>query len=240
MNEQVRAPARRGVRVADGGDIDAHELELGAHVGAGEIALPRSPCNCRGDDVSPSGSRARPGRRFFRSTARIRRWRRCPGRRCGRRRRSRCRRARRPPDLRPCASSSRGRMPAENTIRSVSSSLPSANRMRCACASPSAISIVVLAGVDADAELGDARRSTRPAASSICTAIRRGANSTTCVSSPRSLSAFAASRPSRSAADDHTVLACVLALADGLQILDRAVDEAAGAIAARECGGTKG
>src|ERR1700686_3601468 len=36
-----------------------------------------------------------------------------------------------------------------------------------------------------------------PPPSSICTAMSRGANSTTCVSSPRSLSALAASRPRR-------------------------------------------
>ncbi len=40
------------------------------------------------------------------------------------------------------------------------------------------------------------RRSSRPPESSSCTAINRGANSTTCVSRPRSWSALAASRPS--------------------------------------------
>ncbi len=106
----------------------------------------------------------------------------------------------RSPTARPAAraSSSRGRMPAENTIRSVSSSLPSAKRMRCACAR---------AVDDLDAcscRCGYPRparamraRSTRPPTSSICTAISRGANSTTWVSSPRSLSALAASSPSR-------------------------------------------
>ena len=77
-------------------------------------------------------------------------------------------------------------------------------------------------------------RSTRPPASSSCTAIRRGANSTTCVSSPRSVSAFAASRPSRPPPMTVPTRARLRCRADHFEVLDRAVDEAAAAVAARD------
>ena len=48
-----------------------------------------------------------------------------------------------------------GRMPAENTMTSVSRWVPSANCMRCRCVSPSHDAGRVLADVNADAECGD-------------------------------------------------------------------------------------
>ena len=75
----------------------------------------------------PSGSPARPGRRCALPTARIRRWRRCPG--CVVWQCESMRMPPRSPTASPAAraSSSRGRMPAENTIMSVSRLVPSAN-----------------------------------------------------------------------------------------------------------------
>ena len=92
-----------------------------------------------------------------------------------------------------------------------------------------------VAGVHVDAQLLDRRaqharrRRRRPAA-----AISRGANSTTCVSRPRSRSAFAASRPSRPPPITTPTLRALRGLgADRLEVLDRAVDEAAAARRAR-------
>ncbi|VWC02957.1 hypothetical protein BSE24067_04969 [Burkholderia seminalis] len=94
------------------------------------------------------------------------------------------------------ASSSRARMPAENTIMSASRCVPSANAIRCAPSSPSTISSVFLPVCTVTPSASIFARSIRPPPSSTCTAISRGANSTTWVSSPMSRSAFAHSRPS--------------------------------------------
>ena len=98
------------------------------------------------------------------------------------------------------ASSSRGRMPAENDHDlDVELRPPSANASAGRpCRRRRAISLGHRAGVDAHAEVArSCRRSVAPPASSTCPGISRGANSTTWVSRPSCDSALAASRPSR-------------------------------------------
>ena len=78
-----------------------------------------------------------------------------------------------------------------------------------------------------------AGRSVAPPASSTCTAISRGAISTTWVSRPSWSSAFAASSPSRPPPMTAPTVAPAGGLADRLEVLDGAVDEAAGQVVAR-------
>ncbi len=130
------------------------------------------------------------------------------------------------------ASSSCGLMPAEYTMRSVSSVLPSANTILCARPAPSTISFVLFELCTWTPSASICLRSSRPAGSSSCTAIRRGANSTTCVSSPRSFNAFAASRPRRPAADHRADARAPRGRADHFEVFDRAVNEAAAAVPA--------
>ena len=105
----------------------------------------------------------------------------------------------RSPNSRPLwrASSSRGRIPAENRMISVSSSAPSPNFMTWLAFAPSSIDDVAFWVCTFTPRSSILERNTRPPRSSICTAIRRGANSTTWVSRFRSRRAFAASSPSK-------------------------------------------
>ena len=188
----------RGERVAEARHVDAEQLELGRHVGAGEARRPAEQARRR--RPRPSRSRARPGRRSGRrrrAHSPIAKMSRVGGAaalvdddaaaladRRGRQSR---------------ASSSRGRMPAEKTTMSTSSDVavgelhaarpapsPRDRRgrpRRCGRVTPSS-SIVAHAA---------SRRRPRRAARGIS----RGANSTTWVSRPSSRSALAASSPSR-------------------------------------------
>ena len=119
------APGVVGQRVAEAGDVDAEQLELGRSVGAGEdsAAPPSQPV---GDDLGhrvagcdqPVGHAVDAGALADRVDVLVTG---PAGRRPRRRRRAARRQARS-----SRASSSRGRMPAENTTRSRSSSMPSA------------------------------------------------------------------------------------------------------------------
>ena len=201
-----------------------------------------SPCKLRGDDVGHLVAGRHQADRSCHSRARTRRWRKCPDRRCGSA--SSITMPPRSPTARPAAraSSSRGRMPAENTIRSVSSSLPSANRRRWRALAAVGDRGRLSCRVDAHAELARcARAACGRRASSICTAMSRGANSTTWVSSPRSLQRLRRLETQQAAADDHATLgSCALRAADGVEILDGAIDEAAGTGRCPGIGGTKG
>ena len=130
--------------------IDTQELQLRAHVRAGEGGIGGSRTAATRPSA-PSGNRARRDQTPCRARARTLRWHRCSGRRSGRHHRSRCRRARQRRARQLRASSSRGRMPAEKTMTSVSSELSSAKlmRWRVACHRRSR---GVFARVNADAE----------------------------------------------------------------------------------------
>ena len=95
------------------------------------------------------------------------------------------------------ASSSRGRIPAEKTTMSASRCDPSANTMRWRARAPSVICCVLRPVCTCTPRRSIWACSTRPPPSSTCTAIRRGANSTTWVSRPMSRRALAHSSPSR-------------------------------------------
>ena len=92
---------------------------------------------------------------------------------------------------------SRGRMPAENTIRSVSSTLSSWKTMRWRLASPSSIRCVARSRSTCTPSASIFSRSSSPPSLSTCMGIRREANSTTAVSRFNPRRAFAASRPSK-------------------------------------------
>ena len=100
------------------------------------------------------------------------------------------------------ASSSRGRMPAENTIMSVSRCVPSANCMRCARRLAVDDRLRVLAGMHRARPAPRSCCAARaPPPSSTCTAIRRGANSTTCVSQAHVAQRLRAFETEQAAAD---------------------------------------
>ena len=123
------------------------------------------------------------------------------------RRRSRCRRARRPSSPAARASSSRGRMPAENTMMSVSSAVPSANSRRCRAASPGTMAFVFLPVCTRTPSASIFLRSMRAAAVVDLHAPSGAARTRPRGSRARGrCSAFAASRPSRPAADHRADL----------------------------------
>ena len=133
----------------------------------------------------------------------------------------------------PPASSSRGRIPAEKTTRSVSRALPSSNSMRCGCSPPAPI-LVCLPDMHLNSQRFDLAAQDGAAAGVDLhrhEARRKldhvGLESQTL----QGVGRLQTEQP----APDHDPDAARLRLGgDGLQILDGAIDEAAFAIAARD------
>ncbi len=236
------APCVVAERVAEARDVDAQQLELGAHVEARERAalrlagVGRAPRRPR----APCGSRARPGRSSAPRTRRTRRWRRSPGRSV--RQRSSTTMPPRSPTGSPAAraSSSRGRIPAEKTRRSRSAAR---RRRRSAAPGPrpssssrARISLVDVAVWTSTPSSSMRRRRTAPPISSTCSAMRRGANSITCVFEPQLAERVRRLEAEQPAADDGADAPprAPPPVADRLQVVDRAVDEAAGRVASRD------
>ena len=94
---------------------------------------------------------------------------------------------------------------------SVSSSEPSPNFITCVVDVPSSMDDVAFWVWTFTPKFSIFERKTLPPKSSICTAIKRGANSTTWVSKSKSLNALAASNPSRPPPMTTPVLAFKLA-----------------------------
>ena len=180
-------------RVAERRHVDAEQLELGRHVGAGERARAAEDrvdhhlghrVAGRDQAVHPAGrGRALADRPDV------------AGPRCGTARRPGRRRARPASSPAARASASRGRMPAEKTTRSRSSGSASRRASPVTRSSPR-IRSVTAPVCTVSPSPSTCRASVAPPASSTCTAISRGAISTTCVSRPRPRRALAASRPS--------------------------------------------
>ena len=109
---------------------------------------------------------------------------------------------------------------------------PSANAIRCVPASPSTISSVFLPVCTVTPSASIFARSIRPPPSSTCTAISRGANSTTCVS-PHVAQRLRAFEAEQAAADHDAPFRMRAARLHRFEILDRPVHEAAVTIVPR-------
>ncbi len=134
------------------------------------------------------------------------------------------------------ANSSRGRIPAENTTRSVSSSLPSAKRTRCACRSRRRRSRPSACRCGSPTPSSSIRpRSMRPPASSICTAIRRVGEFDD-VRFQTEIEERLGGLETQESTADHDVpsLASQTRASYRGQILDGPIDEAAAAITSRD------
>ena len=207
--------------------VDAEQLELGGHVGAGERR--RAAEQRVGDDlghrvagrdqaVHPAAGRAHsPIAKTCGSEVRHCSSTSTPPRSADR------------PARPPRASSSRGRMPAEKTTTSVSIGLPV--RLSRPRGRPSVLADDLLgrrAGVHARRPSssmwppGRRRRRRRPARG-----ISRGAISTTWVSRPELDQRVGRLQAEQPAADHDAAVAPAADVADRLEVLDRAVDEAA-------------
>ena len=139
----------------------------------------------------------------------------------------------RSPTSRPASrpSWSRGRMPAANTTMSASRSSPSANESP--ATRPSSVVRTAAAAAPVRTSRPSAstwRRRARPPPSSSCTAIRRGANSTTVVADAEQAQGVGGLEPEQAAADDDAGRRAGRPGADGVEVVERAVDERAGGV----------
>ncbi len=184
--------------------------------------------------LPPSGSPARPARRCARSTARIRRRRRCRGSLVWQW--SSITMPPRSPTASPAAraSSSRGRMPAENTIRSVSSVVPSANTSLCRASFAVDDLLGALRGVDRDAQRLDLPAQ-QPAGRIVELHRHQARRELDHVRLEAEVLQRLGRLEAEQAAADHRadLRACRAAARDHFQVLDRAIDEAVAAVAAR-------
>ena len=129
------------------------------------------------------------------------------------------------------ASSSRGRMPAENTTMSVSSVPPSAKCMRCRAVSPSSMRVVFLPVCTRDAQRLDARRSSAAAAFVDLHGHQPRRELDHVRLEAQILERLGGFEAEQAAADHHAARGVLAGFADGFEVFDGAIDEAAGAVA---------
>ena len=211
VDHHLEAVRRGAHRVAEAGDVDAEQLELGRHVGAGELrGAAEQPV---GDDLGDRVARGRPGRSSGPRPRRPHRSRRCWGRGV-----AQDRSVSTPPrsaTSRPAsrASSSRGRTPAAKTTSAGVDGRPVAQRHphRVVVGGPPDGSIALcrrILSVPTPActvmpSSAIIRPSSAPPASSTCWAISRGAISTTCGVQPERAQRVGGLQAEQTAADHH-------------------------------------